>query len=83
MQELGLQSLHKQLISHSLCQGICNHLSAKECVSTVFIPITISLGISVFTVPTCQTEGLGSQGPCWLLALGNQVTAPPVLEMGW
>lgn len=26
MQELGLQGLYKQLLSHSLCQGVCNHL---------------------------------------------------------
>lgn len=30
MQEVGLQNLHEKLLSHSLCQGLGNHLGTKD-----------------------------------------------------
>lgn len=63
MQELRLQGLYKQLLSHSLCQGICNHLGVREHVSCIQTPLLSFVNNHVFSHSSqiCQ-RGLVNQG---------------------
>lgn len=72
MQELGLQGLYKQLLSHSLCQGICNHLGAREHVSCIQTPSQSLLKnpVSSHSPQICQ-RALVNQGHA---GIGPQVT---------
>lgn len=70
VQELGLQNLHKQLLGHSLCQGIRNHLGARE---HVLHTLTFSDGFPLRNDSLCtasKTTGTGprlTRGSAWLL----------------
>lgn len=63
MQELGLQGLYKQLLSHSLCQGVCNHLRAREHVFCIQTPPHSFLKNHVSShSPQIHQRGLVNQG---------------------
>lgn len=86
MEELGLQGLHKQLLSHSLCQGVCNHLRAREhvfCIQTASHSL-LQTHVSSHSPQICQ-RGLLNQGQAdiWPQVTMRQLHSITAMRSSW